>query len=70
MNDTINIIVNGHMETVPGPSTIHSLIHLFQEYDGDLIVEYNGRFIYPQKYAETTIREGDIIEFINPNIGG
>ena len=39
-------------------------------YDGDLIVEHNDRFVYPQKYAEIAVREGDTFEFINPNIGG
>ena len=70
MNDTMEIIVNGHKETIPGFSTLFSLIHHFKEYDGDLIVEHNGRFVFSQKYAEITVREGDTIEFINPNIGG
>ena len=70
MNDTMEIIINGHKETVPYSSTLSFLIHHFKEYDGDLIVEHNGRFVYPRKYAEITVREGDIIEFINPNIGG
>jgi CO/xanthine dehydrogenase Mo-binding subunit len=39
-------------------------------YDGDLIVEHNDRFVYPQKYAEIAVRERDTFEFINPNIGG
>jgi thiamine biosynthesis protein ThiS len=70
MNNTIEIIVNGHPEVVPAASTLQSLILLFKEYDVDLIVERNGRFVYSQKYAETVIQEKDIIEFINPNIGG
>jgi thiamine biosynthesis protein ThiS len=70
MNEPMEITVNGHKETVPGSSTLSSLIHHFKEYDGDLIVEHNGRFVYPQKYAEVTVQEGDTIEFINPNIGG
>lgn len=70
MNDTIEITVNGQKETVPGFSTISSLIHHFKEYDTDLIVEYNGRFIYPREYNEITVREGDRIEFVNPNFGG
>jgi thiamine biosynthesis protein ThiS len=70
MNDTMEITVNGHKETVPASSTLSALIHHFKEYDGDLIVEHNGRFVYPRKYAEVTLADGDIIEFINPNIGG
>jgi thiamine biosynthesis protein ThiS len=70
MKDTMEITVNGHTENVPGSSTLASLILHFKEYDGDLIVELNGRFVYPRKYAEVIVREGDAIEFINPNIGG
>ncbi len=70
MNGTMEITVNGHKEVVPGISTLSFLIHHFKEYDGDLIVEHNGRFVYPPKYADITVREGDTIEFINPNIGG
>jgi len=70
MTEPMEITVNGHKETVPASSTLSSLIQHFKEYDGDLIVEHNGRFVYPQKYADVTVREGDTIEFINPNIGG
>ncbi len=70
MNDTMEIIVNGQKETVPGFSTLSFLIHHFKEYDIDLIVEHNGRFVYPRKYTEITVREGDRIEFVNPNFGG
>jgi len=70
MNDEMEIIVNGHKETVPAGSTLSFLIHHFKEHDGDLIIEHNGRFVYPRIYNEITVREGDIIEFINPNFGG
>ena len=70
MNETMELIVNGHKEIVPGNATLSFLIQHFKEYDGDLIVEHNGRFVYPQKYTDVTVREGDAIEFINPNIGG
>jgi len=70
MNDIMEIIVNGHKETVPVNSTLSFLIRYFNEYDGDLIVEHNGRFIYPGQYSQISLREGDIIEFINPNFGG
>lgn len=70
MNNAIKISVNGHEETVHASSTLADLIRRFKEYDADLIVEHNGRFVYPRKYAEVTLKDGDIIEFINPNIGG
>lgn len=70
MNRTIEIVINGHRETVPASATLSTLIDLFKEYDGNLIVERNGRFVYPRYYTETIVQNGDIIEFINPNFGG
>jgi thiamine biosynthesis protein ThiS len=66
----MNIIVNGFKEDVAQNATIKELIQHFQEGDVDLIVEHNGRFVYPAKYAETVVMDGDRIEFINPNFGG
>jgi len=70
MNNAMEIIVNGHKETVPAGSTLSCLIHHFKEHDRDLIVEHNGRFVYHRIYNKIAVREGDIIEFINPNFGG
>ena len=70
MNGKIQIIVNGLEERVLENSTISNLIELFKEDDAHLIVEYNGQFLYPQKYATTIVVDGDRIEFINPNFGG
>jgi thiamine biosynthesis protein ThiS len=66
----IEIIINGLKEKVPEKSTISFLIKHLNERDAHLIVEYNGRFLYPQKYDETVVGEGDQIEFINPDFGG
>jgi len=33
-----------------------------------LIVEQNGKYIYPLSYDSQTVFEIDIIEFINPNL--
>lgn len=70
MTRKIGIVVNGFPEDVPEGSSVASLIKLFNEYDKDLIVEHNGRFIYPQQYETAVISEGDRLEFINPNLGG
>ncbi len=66
----IDIIVNGFKEKIPGGFTISQLIEHLQERDVHLIVELNGRFIYPQKYPVTRVENGDRVEFINPNFGG
>jgi thiamine biosynthesis protein ThiS len=68
--DTIRVIVNGLEETVPADASIAWLVERFEDPDVDLIVEHNGRFVYPQRYAGTTVAPGDRLEFIHPNFGG
>lgn len=64
------IEINGFKETVPEGATISDLIERFEEQDIDLIVEYNGRFLYAHKWPVTIISADDSIEFIHPNFGG
>lgn len=66
----MEIELNGLKETVPNGLTIMGLIELFKEGDPDLIVEQNGRYIYPKDYDTCYVNENDSIEFINPNLGG
>jgi thiamine biosynthesis protein ThiS len=63
-------MVNGLSEDVPLSATLADLIDLFQEMDRDLIVEHNGRFVFPQDYAAIQVAPGDRVEFIHPNFGG
>jgi sulfur carrier protein ThiS len=51
MNTTMRITVNGIPEDVPPSATLADLIDLLHEIDRDLIVEHNGRFVFPQDYA-------------------
>ena len=66
----MKIELNGLGETIPENINIDALIDLFKEGDPDLIVEVNGKYIFPRNYKITTIMENDTIEFINPNLGG
>lgn len=68
--ETITIVVNGFEESVPAGNTLLGLVAIFKENDPDLIVEHNGRFVYPKDYGATTVVAGDRVEFINPNFGG
>jgi thiamine biosynthesis protein ThiS len=70
MEATIEITLSGHKETVSQGTSLSQLIAQFDEGDTHLIVEHNGRFVYPQDYDTTVVRPGDRIEFINPNFGG
>lgn len=66
----IEIVLNGFIEKVPRHSTISLLVERFEDRDTDLIVELNGRFVYPQQYGSTVASDGDRCEFIHPNFGG
>lgn len=70
MDKTIEVIINGIKETLAENTTISQLIVGYKEGDVDLIVERNGRFVYPRNYAEIILLNDDRIEFINPNFGG
>lgn len=70
MSPPIRITVNGFVEEVPPVTTLADLIDRFQELDRDLIVEHNGRFVFPQDYAAIRLAADDKVEFINPNFGG
>ena len=66
----ITIRINDFPQQVEAGSNLQTLIERFEEKDPDLIVELNGRFIYPQDYANTVVSGGDEVEFLNPNFGG
>jgi thiamine biosynthesis protein ThiS len=70
MSILIRITVNGLPEEVSPSATLAYLIGLFREMDRDLIVEHNGRFVFPQDYASTRVAPNDRVEFIHPNFGG
>ena len=70
MENKIQIVVNDHQEMVPEAFSLSDLITYMEEADVHLIVELNGKFIYPQKYDSTMLSEGDSIELINPDFGG
>ncbi len=70
MKKNIAIIINGFEENIPEASTLANLIDHFKEEDKDLIVELNGKFVHAVNYATTSVKSGDVIEFINPHFGG
>jgi len=70
LKGTTCIIVNGMEEQVPEGATLAFLIDHFQEKDPALIVEHNGRFVFPKEYSTTTVSPNDRVEFINPDFGG
>jgi thiamine biosynthesis protein ThiS len=70
MDADVQVTVNGLPEHVPASATLTQLIVRFAEQDPDLIVEHNGRFVFPCDYESIRVVPGDRIEFIHPNFGG
>ncbi len=66
----IQITVNGMPEQVTPGLSITDLLALLREHDAHLIVEHNGRFVYPRHYKTTRLKAGDQVELINPDFGG
>ena len=68
--ENIVITVDGFAESVPACSSLPELIERHQAQHKDLVVEINGRFVHPTKYAQTALRQGDRVELIHPAFGG
>ena len=70
MSNTIKLTINGFEEQVAQGSTLLELVSEHGDGDVHLIVERNGRFVYPDNYETVVLEEGDRTELINPNFGG
>lgn len=66
----IEVTINGFKEKVPAGATITELILTYDEMDSAMMVERNGKFVYPQDYETTVPEAGDVLEFIHPDFGG
>ena len=55
---------------MPNGSTITELILKYDEVDSAMMVEQNGRYVYPQDYDTTRPEAEDVLEFIHPDFGG
>jgi len=66
----MQILLNGWPENIQPDETLTDLIDRLGEDDPALIVELNGRFVYPDKYGSTKIQEGDKVELIHAAFGG
>ena len=68
--DKIEVMINGFREKVPNGATITELILKYDEVDSAMMVEQNGRYVYPQDYDTTQPEAEDVLEFIHPDFGG
>ncbi|MCF8063556.1 MAG: sulfur carrier protein ThiS [Deltaproteobacteria bacterium] len=67
---TLKIVVNGLEEVVDEQTTVAHLVEMHGDGDVHLIVERNGRFVYPREYGSTGVEPGDEFELVHPDFGG
>ncbi|MFH1060148.1 MAG: MoaD/ThiS family protein [Pseudomonadota bacterium] len=66
----ISITVDGFPDQVPEGTNLADLIQRHKAQHKDLIVELDGRFVFPKDYASTRPSPGSRVEFIHPAFGG
>lgn len=66
----ITIQVDGFPEQTPEGTTLAQLMDRLAVQHKELLVEHNGRFVYPRDYAKLCLAAGDRLEFILPAFGG
>ena len=68
--EKIEVTINGFKEKVTKGSSITQLILEYDEMESAMMVEQNGRFVYPQDYDTIQPKAEDVLEFIHPDFGG
>jgi len=68
--ETIDVTINGFKERVKKGSSITELILRYDEMESAMMVERNGKFVYPQDYDTILPEAEDVLEFIHPDFGG
>ena len=66
----MTIRLNGEPHELPGPITIADLLGRLDIDPRRVAVEHNLRIVRRERYAETTIGEGDEVEIVNFVGGG
>ena len=67
---TLTITVNNSQTEVTEGTTIEMLIEQFGVADPGLVVEQNGRLVFPQNYAATIVSANDRVAFVNCGFSG
>ena len=68
--ETMELMVDGFADRVPAGTSLAQLIERHRAQHKDLVVELDGRFVYPGEYATTFPPPGARVEFIHPAFGG
>jgi sulfur carrier protein len=66
----MNIVLNGHAKTLPGPTSVATLIDTLGFTGKRIAVERNGEIVPKSAHAVTQLEEGDRLEIVVAVGGG
>jgi sulfur carrier protein len=66
----MTIQVNGSARPVPASLTVRGLLDELGFGLKPVVVELNGRALFPREHAETALKESDVIEIVQITAGG
>ncbi len=67
---TIQITVNGDVRKVPAGRTVTALLDDLELHPGMVVVEKNREILDRDRYGETELRDGDVLELVHFVGGG
>jgi len=68
--ETIQVTVNGEAREVPAGRTVTGLLEELELHPGLVVVEHNREILDRDTYAETELRDGDVLELVHFVGGG
>ena len=67
---SMEIIVNGEKTDVRGAANIAELVERYYLPPQSILVEHNGTALHRREWLDTSLKEGDRVEFIRVVAGG
>ena len=66
----IEVTVNGQVREIQGPQTILAFLESRDLLPRMVVVEHNGVIVPRDKYAESLLQTGDVLEIVQMMAGG
>lgn len=66
----MKLVLNGEPREVEEATSVDELLRFLGFADTPVVVEHNGRALFPREFAETRLDEGDRLEIVRVVAGG
>lgn len=66
----MELTINGKSVTLEGPTTIADFLNRRGLNPKTVVVEHNGEILARDRYADVTLRAGDVVEIVQMMAGG